>query len=121
MDAATLYTRSPALAERHPLGVDRFDEAWEGVLHVVPSPSNEHQRMEFELAVALRGVARCAGLEIRLEMGLFPPEAPGHFDYRQPDVVLYGPECHSELGVDGPAAIAYGFKNGVAVRVVPVP
>lgn len=38
------------LAERKRLGQDQYDEMWEGVLHMAPAPSNEHQRFERDLA-----------------------------------------------------------------------
>ena len=31
------------LAERKRSGADRFDEMWDGVLHMPPSPSGRHQ------------------------------------------------------------------------------
>lgn len=43
-------------------GLDRFDEVWEGVLHMVPAPLGEHADISQQLAVALDGPARAAGL-----------------------------------------------------------
>lgn len=43
-------------------GLDRLDEVWEGVLHMVPAPSGEHADITQQLAVALDGAARAAGL-----------------------------------------------------------
>ncbi len=37
------------LDERRRLGLDVFDEVWEGVLHMVPPPSGEHQILESEM------------------------------------------------------------------------
>ncbi|MGH9122980.1 MAG: Uma2 family endonuclease, partial [Acidimicrobiales bacterium] len=65
---ATLVLGSPppelkALAERRRrAGVDRLDEVWQGVLHMVPGPSSEHARISHRLAVLLDGPARAAGL-----------------------------------------------------------
>jgi len=44
---------SHLLAERRRLGLDLFDEMWEGELHMVPPPSEEHQRTGGRLSVAL--------------------------------------------------------------------
>jgi len=33
------------LAWRRRTGADRWDEVWEGVLHMAPSPTNDHQRL----------------------------------------------------------------------------
>jgi Uma2 family endonuclease len=43
-------------------GLDRFDEVWEGVLHMVPAPLGEHADISQQLAVALDDPARAAGL-----------------------------------------------------------
>lgn len=47
---------------RRRAGLDRFDEVWEGVLHMVPAPLGEHADISQQLAVALDGPARAAGL-----------------------------------------------------------
>jgi hypothetical protein len=65
---ATLVLGSPppelrALLERRSAaGVDRLDEVWEGVLHMVPGPSFEHARISQQLAVLLDAPASAAGL-----------------------------------------------------------
>lgn len=52
-----------ALIERRKQsGLHRLDEVWEGVLHMVPAPSGEHAYIAQQLAVALDGPARAAGL-----------------------------------------------------------
>ena len=51
------------LTRRRELGQDRFDEMWDGVLHMNPAPSYEHQRISQQLAVILDPLARAAGLE----------------------------------------------------------
>lgn len=45
MKAVYVEVPESLLAERHRLGLDARDEVWEGVLHMVPPPSNEHQRV----------------------------------------------------------------------------
>ncbi len=43
-------------------GLDRFDEIWEGVLHMVPAPLGEHADISQQLAEVLGPLARAAGL-----------------------------------------------------------
>jgi Uma2 family endonuclease len=45
MKAVVLHVTDEELAERRRRGLDRFDEMWEGVLHMAPAPAYEHQRM----------------------------------------------------------------------------
>ncbi|MHB1583466.1 MAG: hypothetical protein ACYCU7_07800 [Acidimicrobiales bacterium] len=52
------------LAERHRLGLDRHDEMWDGVLHVVPPASSRHQQLEAQLLVALEPVVRRRGVTL---------------------------------------------------------
>ncbi len=43
-------------------GLDRLDEVWEGVLHMVPAPNFGHARAGQQLAEILGPLARAAGL-----------------------------------------------------------
>jgi Uma2 family endonuclease len=75
------------LERRRRLGQDRFDEVWEGVLHVNPAPSYEHQRLSQRLAVILDPLASAAGLEAVVGgVNLGDPR-----DYRIPDGSLHRP------------------------------
>ena len=63
-------------------GLDRFDEIWEGVLHMVPAPLGEHADISQQLAVALDHPVRAAGLWPTMsEFNLGDSEA----DFRVPD------------------------------------
>lgn len=75
------------LQRRRRLGQDRFDEVWEGVLHVNPAPSYEHQRVGQQLAELLGPLARAAGLEPVIGGVNVGSER----DYRIPDGGLYRP------------------------------
>jgi Uma2 family endonuclease len=69
-------------------GLDRLDEVWEGVLHMVPAPSYGHARIAQQLAVALDDPARAAGLEAAMhEFNLGESE----HDFRIPDGGLLAP------------------------------
>jgi hypothetical protein len=91
---ATLVLGTPppeleALFERRRrAGVDRLDEVWQGVRHMVPAPSYEHARVTQQLAVLLDGPARDAGLEPA--MGEFNLGESEH-DFRVPDGGLHRP------------------------------
>ena len=78
-----------ALQERRRVsGLDRLDEVWEGVLHMVPAPSFAHARIAQQLAEMLGPPARAAGLTAAMhEFNLGESED----DYRIPDGGLYRP------------------------------
>jgi len=76
--------------KRH--GLDRYDEMWQGVLHMAPAPNFPHQDLEGELASWLR---RRWGRPIRAKViqqinlasiGGWPD------DYRIPDIILLAPD-----------------------------
>jgi Uma2 family endonuclease len=75
------------LARRRQAGVDRLDEVWEGVRHLVPGPSFEHARLMTQLAVLLGPLARAAGLMPVLRFTVGESE----HDYRVPDGGLVRP------------------------------
>jgi Uma2 family endonuclease len=76
------------LDRRRRSGLDRFDEVWEGVLHMAPAPSYEHARIVHQLAVLLDGPAKAAGLEPSTG-GFNLGESDD--DYRIPDAGLHRP------------------------------
>jgi hypothetical protein len=82
-----------ALKERRRVSeLDRLDEVWEGVLHMVPAPNVRHAQIAHRLGVALDGPARAAGLIPAMhEFNLGDSEQ----DYRVPDGGLLHP------GADG--------------------
>ena len=51
-----LEVHEALIAERRRLGHDRFDEMWEGVLHMVPSPGFGHQDLESWLVADWRSL-----------------------------------------------------------------
>jgi Uma2 family endonuclease len=50
------------IERRRESGLDRLDEVWEGVYHMVPAPSGSHARVAHQLAVLIDAPARTAGL-----------------------------------------------------------
>jgi Uma2 family endonuclease len=78
-----------ALRERRRVsGLDRLDEVWEGVLHMVPAPNYGHARLTQQLAEILGSPARDAGLEAA--MGEFNL-GDSIDDFRVPDGGLHCP------------------------------
>lgn len=76
------------LDRRKRLGLDRKDEVWEGVYHVVPAPSHSHADLAQQLAEILGPRARAAGLQPTMhEFNLGASEA----DFRIPDGGLHRP------------------------------
>ncbi len=68
------------IERRHALGIDLFDEMWEGSYHVAPAPSAAHAYLDDVLAVLLHPYAQAAGLTGTGPFNLGRPE-----DYRVPD------------------------------------
>jgi len=85
------------LAERARLGLDRWDEMWDGELHMVPPASGTHQRFGFNLVLVLKSRADERGLLVSPETGLFRAAD----DYRVPDWAVYRPDQVSERGTEG--------------------
>lgn len=78
------------LERRKRLGLDRKDEVWEGVLHVVPAPDVRHARITQQLAEILGEPARAAGLSPAIaEFNLGDSET----DFRVPDGGLLHPSA----------------------------
>lgn len=75
------------LARRRELGTDRWDEVWEGVLHMIPPPSHKHQLLASRLHRLLGALGDEAGLELTAEVGVGSDE----HDYRAPDLALHRP------------------------------
>jgi len=76
------------LDRRREAGVDRLDEVWQGVHHMVPGRSFEHARISQQLAVLLDGPARAGGLLAAMsEFNLGESEQ----DFRVPDGGLHRP------------------------------
>ncbi|HUL46784.1 MAG TPA: Uma2 family endonuclease [Steroidobacteraceae bacterium] len=75
------------LAQRERWGADRRDEVWEGVLHMNPPPTYEHQVIAQQLAELLGPLARQAELAaVVQEFALGDSN-----DYRVPDGGLHRP------------------------------
>ena len=89
---------SPGLLAWHKrTGADKWDEMWEGVLHMPPMPNRDHQDLEWAIETYLRvhwAARRGARVYHNINVA-----SPGGWpsDYRIPDVVLLTPE---RFGID---------------------
>ena len=92
MKAVMLEIEPGILDGRRRTGADRWDEMWDGVLHMPPMPNRSHQDLELDLGAWLRVYwARPRGNKV------YPPinlALPGRWpeDYRIPDLVLLTPD-----------------------------
>jgi Uma2 family endonuclease len=76
---------------RRRTGADRYDEMWEGVLHMAPVPNRDHQDLALALGAWLRlNWAKPSGCRVYPEINIAEPGTwPGN--YRVPDLVLLTP------------------------------
>lgn len=92
------------IAQRRVLGLDLWDEVWNGDYRVAPSPSYEHQRLKDELVVFLLPLFRQDSRGTLLsELNVFN-EGSERLDFRIPDLVFVRssrPEVLAEDGIRG--------------------
>ena len=86
---AVMSSIPPEILEwRKRTGAYRWDEMWNGVLHIIPAPSNEHQDLEGSLEAYLRlHWARRQRSKVYHNANLAPPGGWPD-DYRIPDLLL---------------------------------
>jgi Uma2 family endonuclease len=97
------------LDERRRLGMDKFDEVWEGEWHFVHPPKSWHTRLNFDLGLVLGPRARALGLEPFGDgTGVFA----GEKDWRIPDQVYVRPERVVEEGVTGAELVVELYSPG---------
>ena len=75
----------PLLESRRRSGLDRLDEIWEGVYHMVPAPSGPHATIEAQVIRLLGPYADTAELTITGQCNLGESEQ----DFRVPDGALH--------------------------------
>ena len=98
---------------RRRAGLDRLDEVWEGVLHMIAAPSFEHARITQQLAVLLDGPARAAGLIPAIGEFVIPDLLGG------PDTLMIGKVLWDEFfnNRDWPVAAAVAVVLVAALAV----
>lgn len=97
------------LAWRKKTGEDRWDEIWEGELHMPPAPNREHQEFVSALKIWLElHWAKPKGGRVHWEVNLASPGGWPNKDFRIPDLILLTPD---RFGIDhndyfeGPPAV----------------
>lgn len=75
------------LERRRELDIDRRDELWEGVWHLTPPASYNHERVGIQLAILLDPLARAAGMELNGQVGIGERKK----SFRVPDLVIVRP------------------------------
>jgi len=92
MKAVILDLPPAFLEDRCRRGADRWDESWDGVLHMPPAPNRVHQNLEGELEGWLRWYwARPSGNRVYHQINLALPGG-WPLDYRIPDLILLTPD-----------------------------
>ena len=101
MKAVVLSVTDQELAQRRLTGIDRFDEMWEGVLHMAPAPTYEHQRIISEITQFIGPLCRRRGLGVlAIGINVFN-EASKEPDYRIPDFSFVAKGREHILARDG--------------------
>ena len=93
------------LDDRRRRGIDGQDEVWDGVLHVPPEPTTDHQSFEGHLEFVLRPLVVSRGLEIFHQVSIVDPR--DHLkNYRIPDLLIVDPRYVLKRGTEGPVVLA---------------
>jgi len=99
--AVILEVSDEELARRRLTGVDRFDEMWEGVLHMAPAPLYEHQRIVAEIDRFVGPLCKRHGRGVlAIQINVFN-EASAEPDYRIPDLTFIAAGRVDVLARDG--------------------
>lgn len=101
MKAVVLDVSEEELARRRLRGIDRWDEVWQGVLHMAPAPFDEHQRILGEFfAFLLPLLRRSRRGALRIGVNVFNEASP-QADYRIPDLTFVAAGREAILAPDG--------------------
>ena len=85
MRAVLVHVSERELADRRSKGLDRWDEMWDGVLHMTPAPTFEHQRILDRLIGFLESLVRTSGRgQLASGVNVFGAES----NYRVPDLTF---------------------------------
>lgn len=101
MKAVVLHVDEADLARRRRTGVDRYDEMWEGVLHMAPAPAYEHQRIVSAIDRFLGPLCerRARGV-LAVAVSVFR-DVSAREDYRIPDLTFVATGRQHIVAADG--------------------
>lgn len=78
------------IAERRALGLDRFDEVWDGVYVMPPMPNDEHQQIVARLTAIFQDLIGWPGLgEVRPGVNVSDRLEDWTHNFRCPDVAVF--------------------------------
>lgn len=102
-----IYLEERLIAERKALGIDKFDEVWDGVYVMSPLANDEHQRIAGFLNIVIGMLIQFTGRgEVRQGINLSDRPDDWTHNYRIPDVVVFlkGGKgiCHDTFWTGGP-------------------
>lgn len=101
MKALILQVPDEELARRRQTGIDRYDEMWEGVLHMAPAPAYEHQRIVSAMDRFLGPLCeRDARGVLAPGINVFSDPSTGQ-DYRIPDLTFVAAGRQGIVAADG--------------------
>jgi Uma2 family endonuclease len=101
MRAVIVQVSADDLARRRRIGLDRWDEMWEGVLHMPPAPNYEHQRVLDSLVIFLGPLLQDTGRgTLRSGINVFH-EARNMENYRIPDLTFVARGHEQVIAEDG--------------------
>jgi Uma2 family endonuclease len=109
MKAVMAEVSEEFLKQRRQTGADRYDELWEGVLHVPPMPNRYHQDLNWALETYLRLVwMPTREARVHHDVNVAPVDGWPN-DYRAPDLVILLPERfaidHNEYFEGAPSVV----------------
>lgn len=114
MRGVMLEVPEELLERRRLIGVDRYDEMWDGVLHMGPPPRITHQRFEKQLVLWLDAHwARQSSGEVLHDVGVARPGGWPR-DYRVPDISLIAPDRLDRLRethIEGGPTVAVEIRS----------
>ncbi|MGH9224382.1 MAG: Uma2 family endonuclease [Acidimicrobiales bacterium] len=107
MKAVMLEVPKALLEERRRLGHDRFDEMWDGVLHMVPPGLSWHFQFATELLLVLGPIAKQRGLVPFHEVGFYRHTK----DYRVPDLAFAAQDNIVRRGIEGGVPLVVEIRS----------
>lgn len=85
-----------AIAQRRALGLDRYDEVWDGVYVMAPLANNEHQRVATKLSAVLERIGEELNAEVLCGCNVSDRRDDWITNYRCPDNAVFLAENPAE-------------------------